>query len=294
MFSSRGVGYEWLCPYPVIWGVIKHFEFKKSQQTKMKKLPLIHLSDDNCPAPDRFSSRWTDRFSSLFFTVSVIVSADVDLFGGNVRPGRPPPSTSRPTQPTHIIDHYILAVTWPWGFCNTSVCSSNTVPVHFTIHGLWPVGPPLPGQKATAANSLHYCKNGQPLDKKITQSQSLVFQTYWPNVTTMQKADSEKFWEHEYIKHGRCCVPPLTQKQYFERPIELLRNYHISEQLLGNGNVLPGRHTKVSQIMNSFSGRLPAVHYNSSTAPIFTKLAVHVGKAQELLMYTSDSHATAN
>ncbi|GAB4849885.1 hypothetical protein Ancab_004684, partial [Ancistrocladus abbreviatus] len=175
----------------------------------------------------------------------------------------PPPvqSTRRPpsTLPARIIDHYILALTWPWGFCNTSSCSANPVPDRFTIHGLWPVGPPSPGQKATTAkNSLHHCKTGQPLDKRITGSLSGLLEYYWPNVTTMRPADAEKFWEHEYMKHGSCCVPPLTQKEYFERPIELLQRYDILEQLLVNGNVKAGTPTKVSTIMKSFSGRQPS------------------------------------
>ncbi|GAB4849852.1 hypothetical protein Ancab_004650 [Ancistrocladus abbreviatus] len=177
------------------------------------------------------------------------------------RPRPPPPSTPSQAQPTRSIDHYILVLTWPWGYCNTSDCSANTVartgvPDRFTIRGLWPVGPPLSGTKVVkATNSMHDCDNGQPLDKEIILRLSSDLFYYWPDVITMQYAPSERFWEHEYHRHGKCCVPPLTQSDYFERPIKMLKASEILT-LLSNRNILAGIATNVSEVIRSFSGRL--------------------------------------
>ena len=43
---------------------------------------------------------------------------------------------------------------------------------------------------------------------------------YWySNKRTIEM--DEKFWEHEYMKHGTCTFSPLTEKEYFSKTIEL-------------------------------------------------------------------------
>ena len=55
--------------------------------------------------------------------------------------------------------YWIIAQTWPAGFCNHNVCdATKPIPLKFTIHGLWPsnynMSPPLPCSKSKLNVSL--------------------------------------------------------------------------------------------------------------------------------------------
>ena len=35
---------------------------------------------------------------------------------------------------------------------------------------------------------------------------------------------NDDFWQHEYEKHGSCVFVEMTEKQYFEKTLELYKN----------------------------------------------------------------------
>lgn len=76
------------------------------------------------------------------------------------------------------------------------------------IHGLWP-----------QTDSEHYptfCKNlnfnVETLDPIMTK-----LDKYWYS----DENKNEAFWKHEYLKHGSCVDPQLTELEYFEKTLGL-------------------------------------------------------------------------
>ena len=80
----------------------------------------------------------------------------------------------------------------------------------FSIHGLWP---------QTSVDSFpQYCKK-VTFDIEALKPISMQLQNFW--YSTQEKND--KFWEHEWEKHGSCVWTPMTEFDYFSNTLKL---YH--------------------------------------------------------------------
>ncbi|MCI20258.1 S-RNase, partial [Trifolium medium] len=58
-----------------------------------------------------------------------------------IRPRHPPPAPHHPPPPPYVptFDHFKLSLTWPPIYCKLpTIKCANPVPLHLTIHGLWP------------------------------------------------------------------------------------------------------------------------------------------------------------
>ena len=116
---------------------------------------------------------------------------------------------------------YVLAYAWTAEFCQESFPGcQRPLPYwrsNFTMHGLWPQYTVTPGYPS-------FCTK-EPFDPSVTASIGLpLMKYYWPNVKVADNnPDYTSFWEHEWAKHGTCTG--LSQKQYFQYGIELIRTF---------------------------------------------------------------------
>lgn len=82
----------------------------------------------------------------------------------------------------------------------------------YSIHGLWP--------QNTTESYPTYCKPKAKFSMEVLNPILDKLEQYWySNKRTIEM--DEKFWEHEYMKHGTCTFSPLTEKEYFSKTIEL-------------------------------------------------------------------------
>ena len=82
---------------------------------------------------------------------------------------------------------------------------------HYTIHGLWP--------QTSPTEYPTYC---HPVEFSIDKLSPILDQLeqYWYSQKHTLPLD-EKFWQHEYSKHGSCVFTPMTELEYFQHTIDL-------------------------------------------------------------------------
>lgn len=111
-------------------------------------------------------------------------------------------------------DSYVFAVQWANGFCKVNGCGGREKVVEtntMTIHGLWP--------SLKSGKMLDTCTTGVD----VRDTGSALFQQLrkvWPSLNS----PNEKFWNHEYNKHGYCMVQENDwdgYEDYFEFVIDL-------------------------------------------------------------------------
>lgn len=120
--------------------------------------------------------------------------------------------------PTPKYDSYVFAVQWGKTVClYTSGCESKVgvIPTNqMSIHGLWP--------SLKSGKILEPCNKGAEI--AIKDSGSDIFMKmakYWPSLM----GPNEKFWTHEYNKHGYCysdVIQDFNPEKYFEKSLDLL------------------------------------------------------------------------
>ena len=81
----------------------------------------------------------------------------------------------------------------------------------YTIHGLWP--------QTDANNYPTYCKKVIFNIKMLEPILDKLEQYWYSNKHTLLR--DEKFWQHEYEKHGSCVYTPMSELEYFQNTIEL-------------------------------------------------------------------------
>ncbi|KAI9245771.1 ribonuclease T2-like protein [Sporodiniella umbellata] len=116
----------------------------------------------------------------------------------------------------------------------------------FTLHGLWPdtcsggYGPSSGCDNSRNSNSV--ASIIQSLDSNLYDT----MQTYWPSNT----GDNNKFWSHEWNKHGTCvttldpkCYSDYQENEelvdYFQKAIDLRQKYNVYQALSAKG-ITPG------------------------------------------------------
>lgn len=78
----------------------------------------------------------------------------------------------------------------------------------FSIHGLWP----------------QYSDNSYPTFCKQVNFDIQQLQDLLPELNKVwysNRNDNDDFWKHEYEKHGSCVFTQITEKEYFEKTLQL-------------------------------------------------------------------------
>ena len=81
----------------------------------------------------------------------------------------------------------------------------------WSIHGLWP--------QTDAHNYPTYC-HPVTFDLNLLEPILDKLEQYWYSQGNTLPLD-EKFWKHEYAKHGSCVYTPMTELEYFQNTINL-------------------------------------------------------------------------
>eukprot|EP01024_Parvocaulis_polyphysoides_P046876 TRINITY_DN44394_c0_g1_i1.p1 TRINITY_DN44394_c0_g1~~TRINITY_DN44394_c0_g1_i1.p1 ORF type:complete len:227 (-),score=15.72 TRINITY_DN44394_c0_g1_i1:877-1557(-) len=149
-------------------------------------------------------------------------------------------------------DYYYFVRLWLGNDCSNDAC----VNVHvndFTIHGLWPnyADGKWPQWCHVGTNGFqeHY------IDDLLGE-----LEKWWPSYVNSPNAD-EKFWAHEWNKHGTCALPEFhySERDFFTTILNLHHEYNISNALEYN-NIYPSEDIRFStdvfeQSLNSYFGK---------------------------------------
>ncbi|GAB2214319.1 hypothetical protein Droror1_Dr00018662 [Drosera rotundifolia] len=143
----------------------------------------------------------------------------------------------------------MIALTWSKGFCQFHHCSSSASSKNsLTIHGLWPNGAsPSRRKLLSPIPTLVNCP-GDNLTTVVYSGQCDL-EALWPDLLTMSPVSYLKFWADEYCKHGKCCVPPYTQRSYLQQAINLVKSNHLDKLILFS-NLLSKKTWKVGSILH--------------------------------------------
>lgn len=115
-------------------------------------------------------------------------------------------------------DIYVYAYSWTPGFCykQTYPGCVDSIPywrTNLIIHGLWP---------QYAVNGYPSSCTTEPFDNSIPQQigEPIMIER-WPDVQyTVDSSSYNKFWEHEWTKHGTCSG--LSQLEYFNNALAMV------------------------------------------------------------------------
>lgn len=124
-------------------------------------------------------------------------------------------------------DFFYFVQQWPGSYCDTTqkCCYPTTgkPAADFSIHGLWP-----------NYNDGTYPSNcpGSSYDPSLISDLKEQLQTYWDTLAC-PSGDGEKFWSHEWEKHGTCSG--LDERSYFLRTLGLRQSIDILSALQNAG-----------------------------------------------------------
>ncbi|PKA50715.1 Extracellular ribonuclease LE [Apostasia shenzhenica] len=161
-------------------------------------------------------------------------------------------------------DFFYFVQQWPGSYCDTkkSCCYPTTgkPAADFGIHGLWP-----------NYNSGDYPSSCDPDSLYDSyQIEDLVgsMQEEWPTLAC-PSSDGNKFWEHEWEKHGTCSESVLDQHSYFHSALQLKNKINLLQILKGAGIEPDGGFYKVSSIKDAIkeaTGFTPWIECNVDEA----------------------------
>ncbi|KAK7400915.1 hypothetical protein VNO78_12224 [Psophocarpus tetragonolobus] len=137
-------------------------------------------------------------------------------------------------------DFFYFVQQWPGSFCDTkkSCCFPLTgKPVaNFSIHGLWPNfnDGSYPSSCNIAENPFNQSQiiDLVPRAEKSWASLSCAGGSKKENKTN---SDNERFWKHEWDKHGTCSYSVLDEHAYFEAALNLKDQFDLLQILQNNG-----------------------------------------------------------
>lgn len=128
----------------------------------------------------------------------------------------------------HHFDFVLLAIQWPQTFCSTTACVPHAD--RWQIHGAWPEN-----DDATWPSN---CCTNHPFDASLLESIEPELVASWK--TLKKSGTNEKFWAHEYNKHGSCAhdAPLLNDVfKYFNNTLAAFREVHLEKWLTAAGIV---------------------------------------------------------
>ncbi|KAJ3673370.1 hypothetical protein LUZ60_006744 [Juncus effusus] len=127
-------------------------------------------------------------------------------------------------------DFFYFVQQWPGSYCDTQrrCCYPTTgkPAAEFTIHGLWP--------NYNDGTYPSNCDQNQEFDYSEIEDLEKTMQSYWPTLAC-PTSDGEKFWAHEWNKHGTCAESNLDQHSYFLSALTLHKKADILKALKAAG-----------------------------------------------------------
>lgn len=138
-------------------------------------------------------------------------------------------SNSAACSSNHQFDFVLLAIQWPETFCSTTTCVPHDD--RWQIHGAWPEN----DDGTWPAN----CCTNHHFDANLLESIEPQLEESWK--TLKKSGTNEKFWAHEYNKHGSCAHDsPLLNNvfKYFNNTLAAFKEVHL-EKWLAAGGIVP-------------------------------------------------------
>jgi ribonuclease I len=128
-------------------------------------------------------------------------------------------------------DYNLLQVEWKPTQCLFYSCVPGYLEADFNIHGYWPSN--FEGPSPEHCISFSY-------------SMSLTTQAWAHKYWVSHKGNEEKFWKHEWNKHGKCVHPLVTCDDYFTTVLNLYHKLTIQKSL-AHKSIAPSN-TKLYQL----------------------------------------------
>ena len=122
-------------------------------------------------------------------------------------------------------DFFLIELQWAITECQ-DVFKCKAAQQFFTLHGLWP--------ENTDGSYPQNCPGAPAFDPNVLKPILPALNTFWPSLN----GPSQTFWQHEYEKHGSCCMDVYPkQLDYFNGTLSLLETYNVTRALAAHGIV---------------------------------------------------------
>lgn len=146
-------------------------------------------------------------------------------------------------------DYMRLALQWSPGLCEVGPEHCYRKASFFTIHGLW-----LNRRDGNHPQDCCFQDHFEPNDLKPIQED---LDKFWISLYGPSESDNERFWSHEWLKHGTCAknVPELKgELSFFKKTLELFKDLKL-DSVLGDAGIVPSNTTeyRTSQIIDAIS-----------------------------------------
>lgn len=164
---------------------------------------------------------------------------------------------------------YVFAVQWGKTMClqGGSSCENKLANIpknEMSIHGLWP--------SLLSGGRLPDCNQGSEIS--IVDDGSSTFLTarkYWPSLT----GGNEKFWNHEYNKHGYCYsnkIQDFDYKNYFQKTLDVFQEKKINTLILDTFGTQSGNYAvSLSTLKSKLNEQLGGEYYSLACKTISKK-----------------------
>ncbi|XP_077522877.1 ribonuclease Oy-like [Amblyomma americanum] len=142
-----------------------------------------------------------------------------------------------PHEPT--VTYFTFSLQWSSGVCNAGheKCIKEKERSFWTIHGLWP---------SSNTSDPQFCNRTLQYNATVLSPLVPQLDLYWPSVSE----DNNKFWKHEWLKHGTCAtmVPRLKGLyKFFNTTLNIYLQHNITEYLRSSGVVPTSERTYTLQ-----------------------------------------------
>ncbi|XP_043468693.1 ribonuclease Oy-like [Leptopilina heterotoma] len=148
-------------------------------------------------------------------------------------------------------DLLVFSQQWIKSLCIKSQIPQNKCNLpqedHWTIHGIWP--------SQYQQQSPWNCRPDLLFQVNKLDNIRNELELKWPSVHVN---NSEKFWKHEWDKHGTCSITlnsMNTMEKYFKMGLKLNRIHNI-KNIFERSNITPGGIYNVRQILNALKENL--------------------------------------
>lgn len=161
----------------------------------------------------------------------------------------------------NCFDYFKLAVSWAPSFAykerKKGLHIRDRIHASWFIHGLWPTmfgryQDPMPGCRRF---DIAFNKN-RFVDHKILGP----LENTWYTILAKGWSDNNKFWEHEFNKHGSCASRSSVigdDVNYFKRTLELFNQLNVGTTLYANG-IRVGATVNLKDIVDTIEDRIGA------------------------------------
>lgn len=152
-------------------------------------------------------------------------------------------------------DMYVFALQWGKTMCvgGDSSCNSklSAIPKNeVSIHGLWP--------SLKSGAKMSDCNSGSSISVKSDGSSVFnSMKTYWPSLNSNT---NEKFWTHEFNKHGYCYSKDY--KTYFQKAMDVFKGKNLHRLILNAVGSQSGNYSiSVSDLKTKLNNVLGGKYY---------------------------------